>query len=84
MRRTRLRYRQLQIPLWIDAPSSFNTYAAGRWTASAWHERGTEPSYGMMKRFIRNDVRVRGLGRDRPGMAWDAEDPEAAANPRRP
>jgi hypothetical protein len=82
MRKTRLRFHRLTVPLWIDPPVSFDTYTPGRWKRSGVEERGAEPTYGMMRPFIRNDLRIPGLGRGRPGKAWDEpEDGEVAAGP---
>jgi hypothetical protein len=82
MRRTRVRFALLQVPLWIDSPSYFDNYITGGWTRAEWHERGVEYDSGMMRDFIRNDLRVPDLGQGRPGKAFDGgKDREAAAVP---
>lgn len=47
----------LRVPLGVDAPFVFATYAPGHWTRSAHEQRGRQPGFGL-NNFVTNDLRV--------------------------
>jgi hypothetical protein len=66
MRRTELSYSRLAVPLRLTPPFTFATYEPGHWTYSRRETVGTSPTYdGMMGHWLRNDLRIRGLGKGR-------------------
>jgi hypothetical protein len=64
MQRTRLRYSRLAVPLQITPPFNFATSRAGHWTYSDEHQLGEDPPAGMMRQWLSNDLRIRGLAGD--------------------
>jgi hypothetical protein len=66
MRRTQLHYARLAVPLRVSPPFEFDTYEPGHWTYQRAVEVGTWPRYdGMMGHWLRNDLRILGLGKRR-------------------
>jgi hypothetical protein len=67
LRRTRLTVRKLQVPLAVDPPDEFPFgFTPGGWKFGTPEQRGREPIAGLMRPWLRNDLRLSGLGRDRP------------------
>lgn len=67
MRRTQLTFSRLAAPLRLTPPFTFDTHTPGHWTYRSTEQRGLPPSYDeMMGHWLRNDVRVTGLGGSEP------------------
>ena len=66
MRRTELRFARLAVPLRVSPPFEFDAYEPGHWSYGPWEQVGTGPTYDeMMGHWLRNDLRIRGLGTKR-------------------
>lgn len=73
MRRTQVRFSRLAVPLQITPPFTFDTHMPGHWTYAGTEERGSPPTYnGMMRHWLRNDLRISGLGADRAEVVVSA------------
>lgn len=66
MQRTSFNVSKIGQPLWLVAPFSFDIFTPGHWMYAGWSQLGTKlPSDQMMGHWIRNDVRIKGLGHGR-------------------
>ncbi|HEX8262761.1 MAG TPA: hypothetical protein VF547_07800, partial [Allosphingosinicella sp.] len=66
VRRTRLVVRKLAVPLTFSPPEEFASFRPGGWGVGSQEIRGREQFQGLMRPWLRNDLRLAGLGRNRP------------------
>ena len=63
MRRTELNFSRLAVPLRLTPPFTFTMFRPGHWTYESSEVLGRPPaSDGMMGRWLKNDLRITGLG----------------------
>lgn len=66
VRRTQLTVAKLAVPLAFKPPEEFNGFEPGRWSIRIPEQRGREEIEGLMRPWLKNDLRLAGLGRNRP------------------
>jgi hypothetical protein len=66
VRRTRLEVTKLAVPLAFAPPEEFTTFRPGGWAGQKPEQRGRDQIEGLMRPWLKNDLRISGLGKNRP------------------